>query len=193
MSDTATLIQDGVAAVSVRRGGIACDVEYILAQKAKGLPPLMVARMTGRSLPDVMAVMGAPTTAQERPPTPSPKALAWKLVPAKDPSRNWKVYARRKRVMPKPVREIVQLIADRHGITVEDLIGESRVRRVTRPRQEAYAALYGTGRYSLPLIGAWFGGRDHTSVRWGIGRHQERLVSDPDVRAWKRLGGADAP
>lgn len=72
---------------------------------------------------------------------------------------------------------IAQSVAEKHGLRLKDLIGDERSRTYSRPRQEAYYAIYQTGAYSLPQIGRFFGGRDHTTVLFGIRAHEKRMAA----------------
>ena len=67
-------------------------------------------------------------------------------------------------------------IAHRHGITVVDLKGPSRVAHLSRARHELYRRLRELG-WSFPTIGRFVGGRDHTTVikaLWSSKRKAER-------------------
>jgi chromosomal replication initiation ATPase DnaA len=79
----------------------------------------------------------------------------------------------------RPVRtpyiDIERQVALRHGITVEDLRGPCRARRVAWPRQELMWRARRETRLSLPQIGERLGGRDHTTVIHGVRAHQARL------------------
>jgi len=79
---------------------------------------------------------------------------------------------------------IAQRVADKHRLTVADLKGPSRERRIAWPRQELMAELYATGRLSYPVIGAFLGGRDHTTVMYGVRRHHERQRAGDVDRSW---------
>lgn len=90
---------------------------------------------------------------------------------------------RAKTFQPKMAGEAGQImlaVAAAHKVTVAELCGPSRQRRIAWPRQELMWALYDTGRYSMPQIGRFIGGRDHTTALHGIRRHEERLAA-PDV------------
>lgn len=65
--------------------------------------------------------------------------------------------------MTPTVRRVVAEVCARHNVSAQDLLGDSRVRRIAWPRQEAMALIYATGKLSLPQIGAAFS-RDHTTV-----------------------------
>lgn len=80
---------------------------------------------------------------------------------------------------PRPVRvtmaEIVEAVAERHGLTVADLKGPARASRVSQPRHEAMHEMRERTSQSLPAIGRFLGGRDHATVIHGVRRHQERI------------------
>jgi chromosomal replication initiator protein len=61
-----------------------------------------------------------------------------------------------------------------HGLTLAELRGPSCVRKLSRARQAAYAALKAEG-YSTTQIGRWLGGRDHSTVVSGIKAHLARV------------------
>jgi chromosomal replication initiator protein len=69
---------------------------------------------------------------------------------------------------------IVDRVAARHGLTLADLLGQSRIWRIARARQAAYAAIRIELGWSLPRIGRLFGGRDHTTILKGIRAHERR-------------------
>lgn len=62
------------------------------------------------------------------------------------------------------------------GITKDDLVGKSRVRAVSRPRQLAMFVLYNYGQdLNLEAIGRLFGNRDHTTVLYAVTRIKQEL------------------
>jgi len=71
--------------------------------------------------------------------------------------------------------QIVEAVAEEHGVTSDEIRGRGGRAHITRARQHAYAALYRTGRYSLGSIGDFIGGRDHSTVFYGLRRHAERM------------------
>lgn len=86
-------------------------------------------------------------------------------------------------VPTKPVcptmREIAADVAERHGLTLDELRGPQRHKRLRGARFEAMWEAYETGLWSNQQIGNFFGSRDHTSVmnarrqhaKWnGLGR-----------------------
>ena len=77
--------------------------------------------------------------------------------------------------------QIAEMVASKNGISVRDLLSDTRIHKISHPRQEAmwwaYQEVWPDGRrvYSLPQIGRYFGGRDHTTALHGVRRHQQRL------------------
>lgn len=67
-------------------------------------------------------------------------------------------------------------VATKHGLTVAEMKGPGRARRVAWPRQEAMWLIYLTGRYSRPQIGRFLGNRDHTTVLHGCREHEKRMA-----------------
>jgi chromosomal replication initiator protein len=58
----------------------------------------------------------------------------------------------------------MQTVSDYYGVTLNEMVGPTRKREITVPRQIAiYLTREMTG-MSLPQIGSVFGGRDHTTV-----------------------------
>lgn len=55
-----------------------------------------------------------------------------------------------------------------HLVSVEALKGPSRARPIAWLRQDFMLRAYETDRWSMPRIGAWLGGRDHTTVLHGL-------------------------
>lgn len=72
--------------------------------------------------------------------------------------------------------EITLRVAEKHGLTVEDLKGQSRIRPIAWPRQEAMYECRMATSNSTTAIGRFLGGRDHTTVMHGVRRHQDRLA-----------------
>lgn len=79
------------------------------------------------------------------------------------------------KVVGVSMAEIARRVAERHEVSVDDLKGSGRARWVSQPRQEAMYEIRAQTAQSLPAIGRFLGGRDHTTILWGIRRHEERL------------------
>lgn len=75
------------------------------------------------------------------------------------------------------MREVLQRVCDETGYTVEELRAPRRgPRELMHARQWAMALLRETGRFSYPQIGAYLGGRDHTTVLHGVRAHRRRAA-----------------
>jgi chromosomal replication initiation ATPase DnaA len=79
-------------------------------------------------------------------------------------------------VAPETMRGILAVVCERHGVSVDELKGRSKRKRLTRPRQEANWRMVQTGRWSLPRIGM-FMRRHHTTILHGCLAFERRLAS----------------
>lgn len=68
---------------------------------------------------------------------------------------------------------IISEVAEKHGLTVEQMMNPCRKRRFSWPRHEAFDRIYKETRESLPTIAERFN-MDHTSVFYGICAHRRR-------------------
>lgn len=157
------------SAAAVRKRGLdADDIVWARAKHEAGVPVSAIARMMRANVVDVAASLPS------RGARPAPAAAAPKVVAAPAPhtlsSGN---------VMVRIATEI----ALHYGVTVDDLRGSSSVKHFAIPRQHLMWALYqvtfsnGDRRFSKQRIGAFIGGRDHTTVWHGINRHEDRNSS----------------
>ncbi|MBD3764109.1 MAG: chromosomal replication initiator protein DnaA [Rhodobacterales bacterium] len=79
------------------------------------------------------------------------------------------------------IEEIQRKVAEHYNVRLSDLIGPKRVRTIARPRQIAmYLAKQMTLR-SLPEIGRRFGGRDHTTILYGVKKIEELISTDSQL------------
>lgn len=76
------------------------------------------------------------------------------------------------------VENIQKTVAEYFKIRVADLLSAKRTRSVTRPRQAAMALAKELTNHSLPEIGQFFGGRDHTTVLHACRKVAELKESD---------------
>lgn len=80
------------------------------------------------------------------------------------------------------IENIQKTVADYYKIPVSDLLSNSRLRTLSRPRQMAMALTKELTALSLPDIGEAFGGRDHTTVLHACRKIRELQHRDPDIR-----------
>lgn len=161
MSETASAARGGEFATS-SKATISEHFGFILAKHAEGVPAQAIARMIGCNVADVRAAIGR----EDKPRTT--------YVPPVAPKTSHARMAKAREGMPPAVRAVINDVAARHGMTFALLVGDRQYRKVAHARQEVYAILYATGCYSLPIIGQWMGGRDHTTVLSGIRKFNAR-------------------
>lgn len=65
------------------------------------------------------------------------------------------------------IHEITVLTALKHRVSIDDILGRRRYGYLSRPRREAMAAAYRTGRFSYQDIADFFS-RDRTTVMANI-------------------------
>jgi len=85
----------------------------------------------------------------------------------------------RSEVEPK---EIINVVANTFGISLEKMLGRDRSRSVAFPRQIAMYILREEANISLPQIGEILGGRDHTTVIYGCDKIADLLERDDKIR-----------
>ena len=86
---------------------------------------------------------------------------------------------RRRELSPK---DVVKLVADAFGITVDQIMARDRSRQVALPRQIAMYLLREEAQISLPQIGEALGGRDHTTVMYACEKVSDLLEEDDRLR-----------
>lgn len=79
------------------------------------------------------------------------------------------------------IGEIIASVANKYGLTVMELKGDRRSRRVSIPRQEIMYRAYTETGASLPTIGRSLGDRDHTTVLYGVRAHEARNGMEASV------------
>jgi chromosomal replication initiator protein len=85
---------------------------------------------------------------------------------------------RRDPQQPPTIAEIQMTVADRFGLTVEQLVSSSRTAKVNWPRQLAIQLARDLTGASLLAIGREFGGRNHATVLHACKRVSDRLKTD---------------
>lgn len=81
--------------------------------------------------------------------------------------------------------QVIEIVATHYGLTVADIKGRRRTADIAHARQVAMYLLREEHALTLPNIGALLGGRDHTTVRHGVGRVVE--LNDEDERTRRDL------
>jgi chromosomal replication initiator protein len=78
--------------------------------------------------------------------------------------------------------DLVQEATARHyGISLEELVGDRRTKRVVEPRQVAMYLSRELTDASLPAIGRAFGGRDHTTVIYAVQKVTRQMTDEGSI------------
>lgn len=75
---------------------------------------------------------------------------------------------------PLKMREICVQVAEKHGISTDELKSQSRDARLIPARHEFYFRCVREAELSLGQIGA-FMGRHHSTILWGVNKHASRI------------------
>lgn len=84
-------------------------------------------------------------------------------------------------------KQIIQVVTDYFDISIEDVLGKSREKRLAFPRQIIMYLLREEMKSSYPMIGSELGGRDHTTAMHafskisGMVKEDEQLKRDIDL------------
>jgi chromosomal replication initiator protein len=78
--------------------------------------------------------------------------------------------------------DVLNAVSQAFGISNERLLGRERTREVALPRQIAMYLLREEGGVSLPQIGNFIGGRDHTTVIYACDKVNELMETDEILR-----------
>jgi chromosomal replication initiator protein len=87
--------------------------------------------------------------------------------------------------IPRKVRidEIQRACADHYDIKISDMVSARRTADLTMPRQVGYYLSKELTAHSMPAIGRRFGGRDHTTVLYGVRKITELRKTEPNLNA----------
>jgi len=148
------------AFATARRGGIdLTEVQFIADKLLEGGSVQSISRMVGRPACDVAAVAATlPRNARR----------------AYGPAKPQVVFLQGWDAPEHGLLRIAREVAAKHKLTVAELRGPSAKHTVAHPRQEAFWLSRAAG-YPTTQIGQWYGGRDHTTILWGVRQHQRRL------------------
>lgn len=79
--------------------------------------------------------------------------------------------------------DILEEISKKHRISQASILGPSRKRPIAHARQHAMFEMAQQDHLSLPMIGQFLGGRDHTTVLHGVRAHKARVASEVSAEA----------
>jgi len=78
--------------------------------------------------------------------------------------------------------DVLDAVSKAFGISNDRLLGRERTREVALPRQVAMYLLREEGGVSLPQIGEFIGGRDHTTVIYACDKVNDLMETDERLR-----------
>lgn len=81
------------------------------------------------------------------------------------------------------MRSILREVSEETGFSTVELLGPTRPRALAHARQYAMWRMQRETGQSLPQIGRFLGGRDHTTVLYGVRQHAKRLAEAQGVAA----------
>jgi chromosomal replication initiator protein len=74
--------------------------------------------------------------------------------------------------------KIIDTVAEYEGVEVDDLLGQNRSAKISKPRQIAMYLMREINETSFPQIGEVLGGRDHTTVMYAC----EKVSKDEKLK-----------
>ncbi len=77
--------------------------------------------------------------------------------------------------------EIIKKTCEYYKLRQVDMISQNRQRAIARPRQMAMYLCKRLTQRSLPEIGKKFGGRDHTTILYGVRKIEELMQADSQI------------
>ncbi len=83
---------------------------------------------------------------------------------------------------PREASSVIEIVADYFRMEAADLTGRLRTKDIAYARQIAMYLLREENSLSLPNIGHLLGGRDHSTVRYGVEKVTQDLEEDEEIR-----------
>ena len=86
----------------------------------------------------------------------------------------------RSQAKPLTLESITKTVADHYRLTLQDILASTRLRTIARPRQVAMFMAKELTPLSLPEIGKYYGGKDHTTVMYAVRKIRQIMDHEPD-------------
>jgi chromosomal replication initiator protein len=80
------------------------------------------------------------------------------------------------------MEDILRVVTEHFSIKLAELQSKRRTKAIAFPRQIGMYLVRKSTRHSLEEIGGFFGGRDHSTVLYGIERIEEQMARDPQLK-----------
>ena len=109
-------------------------------------------------------------------------SLIWKVPLSVDLARRMLTESPGRKRTPVTAEFILRVVAEIHGLSIQDLKGPKRHRGVSLPRQIAIYLIRKYTRASFPAIGHLLGGRSHSTIVAGLQAIEEDLPHDESLQ-----------
>ena len=84
--------------------------------------------------------------------------------------------------MQPTIKNIQMLVSAKYGVAISEIVSARRDKSVILPRHVAFYLVKQLTTYSYPVIGRYFGGRDHSTIIHAVQKVEARMQSEPDLR-----------
>ena len=78
---------------------------------------------------------------------------------------------------------IVEIVSEHFNITLEQMLSKARTNEIVKPRMIAMYLAKNLTNSSLEAIGAFLGGRDHSTIIHGINKIGSQIDNDPELKS----------
>lgn len=93
----------------------------------------------------------------------------------------WDLVMSINRTMPT-VKNIQAIVANHFDISINDLVSQRRTKDLILPRHVALYLAKELTEFSYPVIGRYFGGRDHSTIIHAVQKIAARMESEPNLK-----------
>ena len=88
------------------------------------------------------------------------------------------------RFSSKRAEAALEMVVERTGFAIGDIMSRRRLAPIVAARQEAMWVVKIATDWSLPRLGRFFNGRDHTTVLHSLRKMEKRAERDPELGAY---------
>ncbi|SCB51715.1 dnaA protein helix-turn-helix [Bradyrhizobium yuanmingense] len=93
----------------------------------------------------------------------------------------WDLITATNRILPT-VKNIQNVVANHFDISVMDMVSARRTKNLILPRHVALYLAKEMTELSYPVIGRYFGGRDHSTIIHAVEKITARMESEPELK-----------
>ncbi len=93
----------------------------------------------------------------------------------------WDLVTATNRILPT-VKNIQNVVANHFDISVMDMVSARRTKNLILPRHVALYLAKEMTELSYPVIGRYFGGRDHSTIIHAVEKITARMESEPELK-----------